>query len=686
MQLSINDFFHEFRQDVLVGAETAAKFSLEEFISAFANELIESGSIEGCQCVHYRHRDRKAMRVDGYWFSEFNDDDVLTVFIADFESRESLEVLGKGEVTTLFSRLHHFLETSITTPMYDALCETTPEYSMTREIYERAKKLRKIEFHLLSERRISDRFGHFPDSFVCELPVTHQVWDISRLHRLSSSKGQREPVEIDLLELCGTSIPCLPAHVGENAFESYLIVMPGKALHDIYDKYDAQLLEQNVRCFLQARGKVNKGIKSTIISEPEKFFAYNNGITATAKNVKTINTERGLEITDISDLQIVNGGQTTASIFSTCRKDKADLSKVFVQMKLSIISKELSEEFVPKISEYANTQNRVNAADFFANHPFHLRIQDFSRRLYAPAKQGEQKETKWFYERARGQYADAMTKLTAGEQKKFKIINPKSQMITKTDLAKYENVWDEHPKWVNLGAQKNFGHFATRIAQEWKKSPNTYNEYYFKRMVARAIIFRTTEKLVSNQKWYGGGYRANIVAYSLALLGEFCKKKDKEVDFNKVWLKQQIYHSLQEAIQITAEIVNRVLLSPPQGISNISEWAKKDSCWEKIKEVVTYLDHDLPTSFIDELVSNGDVLNSAQEAKKVQRIDNGIEAQIKVINLGASYWKRVAQKGVEQAILSEKDLGLLKVVGLLPNKAPTENQSKLLLALADRIM
>jgi hypothetical protein len=163
--------------------------------------------------------------------------------------------------------------------------------------------------------------------------------------------------------------------------------MPAPILAALYDRYSARLLEQNVRTFLQARAQVNKGIRATIMNEPQMFFAYNNGITATAQEVETRMTESGLQIVRMTDLQIVNGGQTTASLFHTQRRDKADLSGIFVQMKLSVIDSEQSEMVVPRISEYANTQNRVNAADFFSNHPFHVRMAEFSRRIWAPAQQ-----------------------------------------------------------------------------------------------------------------------------------------------------------------------------------------------------------------------------------------------------------------------------------------------------------
>src|ERR1700730_10939325 len=285
------------------------------------------------------------------------------------------------------------------------------------------------------------------------------------------------------------------------------------------------------------------------------FFAYNNGITATAASVTAKDAADGLRMTSIEDLQIVNGWQTTASLFHTRRKDKASLDKIFVQMKLSIVSPELSETVVPKISEYANTQNRVNAADFFSNHPFHIRMEEVSRRMWAPAADGAQRETKWFYERARGQFADAQAKLTASEARRFLAEYPKSQMFTKTDLAKYENVWDEHPRFVNLGAQKNFARYAERISEEWKSDPELFGDNYYRRVIARAIIFKRTEKIISEQPWYAGGYRANIVAYTIALIGFCIAEQRKSLDFQKIWQRQGVDPFLYDAIARVGRLV-----------------------------------------------------------------------------------------------------------------------------------
>ena len=229
------------------------------------------------------------------------------------------------------------------------------------------------------------------------------------------------------------------------------------------------------------------------------FFAYNNGITATAEEVE-IDDDGGRRclLRRLKNFQIVNGGQTTASIHAA-RRAKVDVSRTFVQVKLSVVDHELANSIVPRISEFANSQNRVNAADFFANHPFHRRMEAFSRRIYAPSPDGTFRESKWFYERARGQYADARARLTQAQRRKFDLEHPRSQLFTKTDLAKFVNVWEQRPHEVSLGAQKNFAIFARKIGRAWKRNPNDLNEAWYREAVAKAIVFKATERLVSDQ-------------------------------------------------------------------------------------------------------------------------------------------------------------------------------------------
>ncbi len=679
MEITTQEFFHDLKQDLMTGAEANSAFQLAEFMDIVANELTETGFIEGFVFCHYRAQ--RGMRIDGYWFT---DDDILDLFIADFDSRTELATLTQTNVLAIFKRLANFLEASKEKELHRGLEETSPEYGLAREIADRHSHIRQARFFLFSERTLSERLQALEDDSIADVPISYHVWDVSRLHRQQTSRGHKEALDLDLVDMFGDGVSCLPAHFGRDAYPSYLIVIPGEMLSRLYDTYGSRLLEQNVRTFLQARGKVNKGIRTTILAEPGMFFAYNNGITATAQEVKTRTTDSGLQITRILDLQIVNGGQTTASLFHTARRDNASLEQVFVQMKLSVVESEDSAQVVPRISEYANTQNRVNAADFFSNHPFHRRMEEFSRRIWAPAQQGAQRETKWFYERARGQYADAQSKLTRAERRRFKAEYPRPQMFTKTDLAKFENVWEDHPKWVNLGAQKNFARFANRIGKEWVKSRESFNELFFRRAIARGIIFRRTERLVSSQSWYNGGYRANIVAYAIAAISEICKRRNQEVDFMSIWKTQMLNPSLIDALTASSLFVNDHITQPPHGIANITEWCKKDACWQRIQAQGTQLESKLSQAFWDDLVSLEEHKAEARDAKKTQKIDDGIALQQQVFDVPVKYWTLILEQGMKRKILTPKEVEILRIAQQIPARIPSDKQSAVLIAVLEK--
>lgn len=679
MDPAAQDFFHDFRQEFLAGAEAGSQFQLAEFMRLITDELTETGFVEGFEFCHYRAP--RGMRVDGYWF---NDENALWLFVADFDNRDELDSLTKTEVEAAFKRVTNFFEASRNKELYRELEETSPEHGLSRDISDRKDQILRVNFFLLSERVLSDRLQVLSDNEIAGTSATYHIWDISRLQRQQASRGQKEALDINFCEMFGREIPCLRAHMSGNSYQSYLIVMPGEILSTLYEKYGARLLEQNVRSFLQARGKVNKGIRTTIISEPGMFFAYNNGITATAQEVKTLENEAGLQITRIKDLQIVNGGQTTASLFHTHRKDKTSLKEIFVQMKLSVIDSEKIEETVPLISEYANTQNKVSAADFYSNHPFHIRMEEFSRRIWAPAQHGEQRETKWFYERARGQYADAQSKMTPAELRRFRTEYPRLQTFTKTDLAKFENVWEDHPKFVNFGAQKNFVRFAERIGKEWEKSQDSFNEFYYRRVIARALIFRQTEKLVSAQSWYNGGYRANIVAYAIALICAVCRGRKKSVDFMDIWKTQSLNTMLVQTLEVAAKFANDSIVQTPPGISNVTEWCKKDACWTRLESRIGELEDSFPSGFWDNLVSLAEQDAKMKDAQKTQKIDNGIDAQRRSVEIGAHQWRKISQGLSEKGTISPKEVGILKIAQQIPHKIPSEKQSLVLMDILEK--
>lgn len=561
------------------------------------------------------------------------------------------------------------------TSFRNGLEETTPAFGLADLIAQRWSSLQRVRLFLITNRQLSTRIDGRPEGDIAGVPLTYSVWDIGRLYRFATSGHGREEIDINLVQDFGGPIPALPAHVGHTGYKAYLAVVPGQQLAAIYDRWGARLLEQNVRVFLQARGNVNRGIRNTLDNDPGMFFAYNNGITATAESVQIDNSNGTLLLTGLKNLQIVNGGQTTASIHAASRKDDGSIAKVFVQMKLSIIEPERTEEVVPKISEYANTQNRVNAADFFANHPFHVRMEGFSRRIWAPSPDGTFRQSKWFYERARGQYQDARANLTPANRRKFDLEYPKRQSFTKTDLAKFVDAWAGHPDIVSKGAQKNFAHFAILVGKEWEKQPDAYNEQYFRHAIAKAIIFHEVEKLVTEQSWYQGGYRANIVAYAIAKFAEDVERDEKSFDFESVWRTQTISEKLREALTITAEAVHGIIVNPPSGIANVTEWAKQEACWSRAR----HMSISWPDGVLDGLRTGEDKKTARKKAIKDQQILNGIEAQMAVVNAGNEVWTQIRAWGLAKNLLSPTEDGVLAVASRVPDKVPTEKQCEVIL-------
>ena len=670
--MTIEEYFHDFQQRLRLSSEAREDFRASQFAELVTTELDDSGVIDGFIPCHYQAQ--RGMRVDGYQFD--HERMSIDLFIVDFADRENLESLTRTEVDAIFRRVENFFKASAEKDLHEDLEESSLGYGLAKDIADNPSDFVKVNFYLLSERQLSERIRTIEENEYKDWTFTYHVWDISRLHRSATSKGAKEELIINFKEIAGHGIQCLPSYVDSEDYQAYLLVLPGEILANLYDRYGSRLLEQNVRCFLQARSKVNKGIRATIMNNPEMFFAYNNGIAATARNVVL---ENDTHIVEVKDLQIVNGGQTIASIFHTKRKDGASLKKIFVQVKLSIVDPEKNEEIVPKISEYSNTQNRVNAADFFSNHPFHIQMEEFSRRLWVPAKPGEVRETKWFYERARGQYADAQAKLSPAEKRKFTGEYPKPQMFTKTDLAKFENVWDEKPTYVNMGAQKNFAQYAKRIGKMWSNNENQFSEFYYKRAISRAILFRATERIVSKSSWYIGGYRANVVAYTLAMLGALCVERKQSIDFMAIWKAQAVPSVISDALKITAKLVNDDIRSPGTGMTNVSEWCKKELCWAMLQSKVEKLESMLPKDFFDNLLSKEEIQKQEKESSKDQGIDKGIKAQEKVFEIGAGKWREVLTRGQEKDLFTPKQTDILNIAAQIPNKLPTEKQSVLLL-------
>ena len=668
MPIELGEFHTELFQVVQGRADAQGMLAEDSFFDVFSEPLIDAGELETADRAHYASP--RGIRVDGYGGDPITTDGVLNLLVSDFNQSDQLDTLTATRMNAAFRRLSSFVERSLRNGFRQALEESSPAFGLADLISTRWNSVNRIRLFLITNRVLSTRVDGREAGDLCGKPVSYSVWDLGRIHRFVTSGREREDIVVNLEDF-GGPIFALPATLEDANYEAYLAVVPGIQLAKIYERWGPRLLEQNVRVFLQARNKVNRGIRGTIENDPDMFFAYNNGITATADRVMTAKGRSGLSLTSIRNFQIVNGGQTTASIHAAMRNEKVDLGQVFVQMKLTIVGHQNTQEIVPKISEYANSQNRVSAADFFSNHPFHVRMEEFSRRIYAPSPDGQFRESKWFYERARGQYQDQRGRLTRAERRMFDGEYPRRQLVTKTDLAKFANVWRCKPEVVSKGAQKNFADFAAFVGNEWKRNPDNFNEAYFREAIAKAIIFRTVERIVTAQPWYQGGYRANVVAYAIATLAHHLEKRKRSLDFQRIWKAQSVSEGLRETLTVAATAVHNVIVDPPTTHRNVTEWAKQPACWSRVSRLRV----NWPTGLDDELLTAAEVTSGRKAAAKDQRQLNGIDAQIAVVNAGPNTWRAIRKWGIDEGMVSPSDVGILDVACAGPARIPTEKQS-----------
>ena len=566
-------FFEDLHQRVQLDAEREEAGHTAAFTEYMISVLTGAGEIDDGDVALFSAR---GMAASGYSVSD--DGTTVDILVSDYEWSDDERSFGKIEVASHFRRVAAFAERCLSGRLPE-MEDSLPAWEMSRRLADDLPSAEKLRLTLVTNAHVR---GELPSvDAVGTLRTSVHLWDIDRLYRLETSGAEREPISVDLVNVVGDSVPFLGPKGVAGDYEAYLMLIPGEALARVYEQYGARLLELNVRSFLQARGKVNRGIQQTIQDEPRRFLAYNNGISMTASAIHTTVRDDGqLGITRIDDLQIVNGGQTTASLYyarSRAKPGLRPLEGIFVQAKLSVVPADRLTEIVPRISEYANSQNTVKVADFSANDPFHVSLEAQSRTVWAPDGAGASHSTRWFYERARGQYADAIAKEgTRARQQQFKTVHPLAQKFTKTDVAKFELTWAQRPEVVSLGAEKCFREFMLLLEDRKDFRPD---KDYFELLVAKGLLFRRTEKIISALGL--GGYRAQAVTYTLALMS---KRTAQQIDLGQIWRQQDVSPELADAIGELGARVHAKLVSSA-GQANVTEWAKKPEAWAAVQKL-----------------------------------------------------------------------------------------------------
>lgn len=665
----------EFRSDllnrVLTRASVDGVFKADAFTQEAGDLLVSAEEVDSIDILSFTgtgHK-RQNLAVNGVYYDE--QDHSVSLMVTRFVGSDGVPVVTSAEATASLRALDNYLREALSGEFLEDREPAYPEYQCAQTLRQLAKRadehaVGRYRLYLVTDGQLSSRAKSIPSSSVGEVPVDFHIWDVQRFHEVHESVQGREPLELRLSDWGVEGVPALRIADQAGDVTTYLLAVPGGLLAALYRHHGSRLLEGNVRSFLTIRGKINRGIRETITKDPTHFLAYNNGISATASSVEFASGA----IKNITDLQIVNGGQTTASLYYATQASRTlSLENVYVQMKLVVVSPEQAEEMVPLISRHANSQNAVREDDFFSNSPFHVKMEELSKKLLAPAQAGVNYQTKWYYERTRGQYLNERNRRTMPEQRKFESVFPRNQVITKTDAAKYVVAWQQQPHQVSAGAQKNFKAFASLVAEKYAKQPEAFGDFYYKRLVGQAILFNSVRAAIAKADWYEPGYLANLTAYAVAKLAHAVAKDSRasEFDLIRIWERQRVGDAtLAEAVEL-GRLARDVLTSDDRLVVNVTEWAKRESAWKLLADVP----HTLSDEFILESLPFKVNAHGKKSLTVNSRFDPSRSAGQHVREVGQASWaaakaylSRHAQLGSrEQRLLAQVASGPIGYVG-----------------------
>lgn len=647
MERALENYIEELKSDVASRVYSEGEgASFEDKFTEYCIEVLESiGKSEGARVLSYVHPNSQGgidWKINGFCLKDLAKDEnkkeyyeTLDLFITFYKNEYDYNIT-KDDYTKSLNQIKRFINSALKRHIDYIDKAHTELYHLIGTIGKQGKEFDRINVYFL----INGFSNHEKEKIeIADADVFVHTWDVTRLFKINESNSVHEPIEIEFNSFTedGKGLQCLQVPSIDELYDCYLAIVPGEILAKLYKEYSNELLESNVRAFLGQAGKFNKGIRDTIRTKPQMFLPYNNGITATAESVETKIIDNQLVITKLNDFQIVNGGQTTASLYHTQKKFKdADLSKIFVQMKLTVIKdKEQKNIEVPNISRFANSQNKVSELDLSSNNPYFIQIENLSRKKYVVNPENKNQSLLWFFERANGQYRETLNKQTSAQQKKFKEQNPSNLKFVKSDIAKFINGWELEPHFVAQGSQKNFIHYTKKITDLVSKN-KLPGENFYRKLIANAILFKTIDQLFGRKGVNAIGdtsLKALSVAYTVSY---FHYLTNNRIDLWKIYEEQKIDDFLNNHLSKLLGFVYNHIITEASG-SLISEYAKRQSSWEKLKN----------TSYSEDLIK---ILNSylISEEEKIQRenekeIDtNSVEDSVFIVSeiqkMGLKFW------------------------------------------------
>ncbi len=635
--------------DLASGGDGSAPDFKENVFTEYVMDLLstEVGIVESPQACHFfKEIARAQAKINGFAIGDdAQDEHSIDLFVSVYKGYSEVTRVASDEMEKAAKQALRFFAGALDN-LHSRLDPSQSSYHMAKRISEAKAGLRNARLFILTDGQ-SDLSRRKPQNVEIkglDMPVRMEFWDIERLARVGGSGTPQSEIEIDVIAMNGGALPCVTTVGVEEDYRAYVTIIPGVLLYKMYNDYGSTLLQRNVRSFLQAKGKVNKGIRESLKDQPGRFLAYNNGISLTAESVETIGEGAALAITAIRGLQIVNGGQTTAMIHQA-GKDKLDLSRVFVQAKLSVLKPEVLDVLAPKIAQFANTQNTVQMADFSANDPFHVEFERLSKSTWAPGGL-----VRWFYERTRGQYFVELSKLGKGsaKERQFKDATPKHRRLGKVDVAKFLAAWEQRPSQVSLGAQKNFVQFTQHMRESTKNSWKP-DERYFKDTIAKAILFNETVRLAAATKFKE--IKQQLAAHVVA---EIAFMTGGQLDLTYIWQQQRLSRQLEDLLRQWIDVIgDEIVAGAAEHDRSASEWCKRSDCWKSAQRLDLSFPADAPPEF-QKIERTGGGWGVSSTETRVALDPDELDARQKCRRLEVAEWIQIVDWGTRSGMLDVK--------------------------------
>lgn len=680
------EYKNEIYNAISIDSGTRRVVPEESFFEYVGDLLSNAGILDNVEYTPYKNT-RKGIRIDGYSWNSL-ERTICGIVVNITHEPDVVETLTNTQIGDLGKKVTRFFQSVGSETFIDSLEVTDPGRIAASEIELYLQDALKFRVVIFTDQILSTRIKKVSIDDILGKNTSIEIWDLERLKGLENSGAEYEEFTVDVLKL-GGGIRALPANVSEHGFSTYLGVMPAQLLSAIYDEYGQRLLESNVRTFLDFRADTNRGMRKSLVTEPENFFAYNNGITVTATAVETEQKGGQLLITSLDNMQIVNGGQTTAAIYFSPREkggikgadrtynySDIDLSKVYVQMKLTVIEdKEAANVMKANIATFANSQNSIQKSDLVSNHPFHLNIETRSRKQLMPAGENGL-STKWFYERTRGQYSTQLRALSTVQRRKFEAEYPKKQVFTKTDMAKYENTWRMKPYLVKRGAQANLKSFGGDIVKEFERDEGSFGPAFFNDLVSKMLLFNMVDAAILQTDWYKEerGLKAEMVTFSIALLRHTLLAKTKDINLSSIYQSQRVSDSLLCTIVSLAHKI-RVHIKDTKftdGETNSSEFCKLEKGWNKIQ----IIEVDLSGLGNSDILSADEALEAKKETREINKVSKTITGLEYVLAISAQEWNLIAEYNAKTYPTTHKNVGIPRMCAELQRsgKMPSDKQ------------